>query len=113
LRADFVELADDILDDLQFVGFARENEAVAAGIGSDEGIGGLGAKPALGLLQVESANGGGQFNRAGGAQIDDARIAHVAARFGRAGAELGQNGFDLFEMLGFAGDNEAAGPSGD
>ena len=108
LVGDLVELADDILDGGELVGFADEDEAVGAGVGGDEGIGGSGAEAGLGLFEVKGADGGSEFDGGGGGEVEDAGLA-VGGGSGLGGADLLEDGLDLFQVIGLAGDDEAAG----
>ena len=108
LGADLVELADEVVDDGQFIGFAHHDQAVAARIGGDGGVGRGAAEAGLGLIEVEGANRRGQFRGGGGGQIDDADLAGVSPGLGRAGSQLLEDGFDFLQVVGAARDDDAA-----
>ena len=109
LRADLVELPDDGFDGVEFVGFAHDDEAVAARVGRDERVGCLRAEAGLRLFEVKRADSRRELDGAGGGQVKDARLAHVAARFRRAGAELREDALNVLQVFGLARDDEASG----
>ena len=110
LGAHLVELANEVVDDGQFIGLAHDDEAVAARVGGDGGVWRGGAKAGFGLIEVEGANRGGQFRGGGGGQVDDPDVPGVSTRLGRAGSQLLENGFDLLQVVGASCDNDAAAP---
>ena len=109
LRADLVELPHDGFNGIELVRLAHDDEAVAARVGCDERVRCLRAEAGLRLFEVERADGRREFDGAGGGEIEEARLARVAARFRRAGAELREDALNVLQVLKLARDDETSG----
>ena len=108
LGSHLVELAHQLLDDGEFIGLANDDQAVAAGVRGDGGVRWGAAEAGLGLVEVEAADGRGQFRCGRGDEVDDADIPGVCSRLGRVSAQLLEDGFDLLQMVGTTRDDDAS-----